>query len=78
MKNSPFIAWFKTLRASKIRIGPIGAEGVPAILLGAAGIVVAAGAMRAIAVGAPNLPETLRELRGLIESTRNEPKKLQA
>lgn len=78
MKNRPIFAWFKTVRSSKIRLGPVLAEGVPAILLGAASIVVAAGAMRAIAVGAPNLPETIRELRGLLEATRHEPKKLQS
>ncbi|GAC1413988.1 MAG: hypothetical protein NVSMB5_01310 [Candidatus Velthaea sp.] len=66
----------KVLRASKLRIGELRAQGVPAILLGAAAIVLAAGAMRALREGAPNLPETIRELRSLLESTRREAKKL--
>jgi hypothetical protein len=60
----------RALRVSKLRIGKFRAQGVPAILLGAAGIVLAAGAMRALQAGAPTLPETIRELRGLIESNR--------
>jgi hypothetical protein len=60
----------KALRASKLRLGPLRAQGVPAILFGVAGIVLAAGAMRALTAGAPNLPETIRELRGLLESNR--------
>ncbi len=56
------------MRTWKLEIGGLKARGVPAILLGAAAIVVAAGATRALAAGAPNLPETLRELRGLLES----------
>lgn len=78
MKYPPFAKIAKMLRASKLEIGPLRAQGVPAILLGSASIVLAAGAMRAIAAGAPNLPETIRELRGLLESTRREPKKLQS
>ncbi|GAC1405030.1 MAG: hypothetical protein NVSMB64_09170 [Candidatus Velthaea sp.] len=65
----------KVLRASKLRIGSLRAQGVPAILLGSAAIVLAAGAMRALRE-VPNLPETIRELRGLLESTRRDAKKL--
>ncbi len=60
----------KALRVSKLRLGNLRAQGLPAILLGVAGVVMAAGAMRALAAGAPTLPETIRELRGLIESNR--------
>jgi len=70
MKNLANIDPAKALRASKLRIGSLRAQGVPAILLGAAAIVLAAGAMRALKAGAPNLPDTLRELRQLIESNR--------
>lgn len=70
MKNLASIDPAKALRASKIRLGNLRAQGVPAILLGVAGIVLAAGAMRALQVGAPNLPETIREIRALIESNR--------
>jgi len=66
----------RILRASKLRFGPLRARGVPAILLGAASIVVAAGAVRVLRDGAPNLPESIRELRQLLESSRRDPKKL--
>jgi hypothetical protein len=54
----------RILRASKLRFGELRAQGVPAILLGAAAIVLAA--------------ETLREAKALIEATRPVPKHLQA
>jgi len=66
----------RSLRVSKVRIGPLRVQGVPAILLGAASIVIAAGAMRVLSQGAPNLPESIRELRALLESSRRDPKKL--
>ena len=60
----------RALRASKLRFGDVRTQGLPAILLGVAGIVLAAGAMRALQAGAPNLPETIREVRALLESNR--------
>ncbi len=60
----------KALRASKLRLGTLRAQGVPAILLGVAAVVLAAGSMRALAAGAPNLPDTIREMRQLLESNR--------
>jgi hypothetical protein len=71
MKNLALLSPAKTLRVSKLRFGDFRAQGVPAILLGVAGIVLAAGAMRALQAAAPTLPETIRELRGLIESNRH-------
>jgi hypothetical protein len=70
MKDLAALDPAKVLRASKLRLGALRAQGVPAILLGAAGIVLAAGATRALAAAAPSLPETIRELRGLLESNR--------
>lgn len=70
MKNLANFNPAKTLRVSKLRFGSLRAQGVPAILLGVAGIVLAAGAMRALQAGAPNLPDTIREVRQLIESNR--------
>jgi len=66
----------KIMKASTLHVGKIEARGVPAILLGAAAIVLAAGAARAVLVGAPHLPDTIRELRGLLESSRGEPKRI--
>ncbi len=60
----------EALRVSKLRIGKLRAQGLPAVLLGVAAIVLAAGAMRALQALAPSLPDTLRELRALIESNR--------
>lgn len=70
MKNLAAIDPAKALRVSKLRLGNLRAQGVPAILLGVAAIVLAAGATRALTAGAPNLPDTIRELRALIESSR--------
>ncbi len=58
----------RTLRASKFRAGALRATGVPAILLGVSVVVVAVGAARSLSVIAPMLPESIRELRTLIES----------
>jgi hypothetical protein len=68
----------KALRASKIEFRGLRARGVPAILLGVGAIVLAAGASRALVAGAPALPETLRELRGLLESRRDDKRQLKA
>jgi hypothetical protein len=80
MKNHAPRDPVRLLRASKLRVGTVRAQGVPAILLGVAAIVVgaativlSAGATRALQLGAPALPETLRELRMLLESRRAKP-----
>jgi hypothetical protein len=52
----------------EIHLGPIHARGVPAILVGVTGIVVASGISAMLAKSAERLPETLREARGLVES----------
>lgn len=51
-----------------IEIGPLRASGVPAILVGVTGIVLASGITAALAKSAPRLPETLGEARGLAEA----------
>jgi len=51
-----------------IEIGPLRASGVPAVLLGVSGIVIATGITAALAKGATRLPETLGEARGLAEA----------
>lgn len=67
----------RVLRASKLRIGSLRAQGLPAILFGVAGVVLAAGMVRALRAAAPALPETLREAKNLIEATRPQPRPLQ-
>jgi hypothetical protein len=55
-------------RTFTIEIGPLRASGVPAILIGVTGIVLASGVTAALAKGATRLPETLGEARGLAEA----------
>jgi hypothetical protein len=55
-------------RSFTIEIGPIRASGVPAILLGVTGIILASGVTAALTKGATRLPETLGEARGLAEA----------
>ncbi len=54
----------------EIQVGPIHARGIPAILVGVTGIVVASGIAAMLAKSAERLPETLREARGLTDSVR--------
>ena len=61
----------RALRASRLRFGGVRAVGVPAILIGVAGIILAAGVSRSMGTIAPMLPETLREMKGLIEAGRD-------
>jgi hypothetical protein len=51
-----------------LEVGPLRATGVPAILLGITGIVLAGGVTAALTKGSTRLPETLGEARGLAEA----------
>ena len=55
-------------RTFTIEIGPLRATGVPAILIGVTGIVLASGVTVALSKGSTRLPETLGEARGLAEA----------
>jgi len=68
----------RILRASSLRYGAFRARGVPAILLGASAIVLAAGSVRALTAAAPQLGEVLREATKLIEAMRNDQRRLKA
>jgi hypothetical protein len=61
----------RVLRASRLRFGDVRAMGVPAVLIGVAGIILAAGVSRSMGTIAPMLPETLRELKSLVEAGRD-------
>ncbi len=61
-----------------IEIGPLRATGVPAVMVGMTGIVLAAGAVKALADHSERLPETLREARALAQTLRPEPQKLRS
>ena len=60
----------RVMRASRLRVGRVRAMGVPAILIGVAGIILAAGISRSMGTIAPMLPETLREMKSLFEAGR--------
>lgn len=55
-------------RSFTLEIGPLRATGVPAVLVGVTGIIVASGVTAALAKSASRLPETLGEVRGLADS----------
>jgi len=55
-------------RTFTIEVGPLRASGVPAVLIGVTGIVLASGVTAALAKGATRLPEALGEARGLAEA----------
>jgi hypothetical protein len=71
---APLFDPLPAVRASKIRFGKLRIAGVPAILVGAAAIVAAAGVARAL----PVLPDALREARQLMESARASRQPLQS
>ena len=55
-------------RSFTLQLGPLRATGVPAILLGVSGVVLASGVTNALNKSANRLPETLGEARGLAEA----------
>lgn len=55
-------------RTFSIEVGPLRATGVPAVLLGVTGIILASGVTAALAKGATRLPEALGQARGLAEA----------
>lgn len=73
----PLLDSKRLARGSRIKLGKnVRIVGVPAILLGVAAIVAAAGAMKALQKAAPTLPETLREARSLWRTIRGDRREL--
>ncbi len=69
----------RVTRTFKIEFGGFRAQGVPAVLVGVTGIVVAAGIARALSRSSDRLPETLREARELAQAlNKNETRRLHA
>lgn len=74
MKNRAknLAAFFRGLarlqRSFTLEIGPLRARGMPAILIGVTGVVLASGVTVALSKGATRLPETLGEARGLADA----------
>jgi hypothetical protein len=63
-----FRGFARVQRSFTIEVGPLRSTGIPAILLGVTGIVLASGVTAALAKGATRLPEALGEARGLAEA----------
>ncbi len=74
--NKYFKGLAKVTRTFSIEIGPLRAQGVPAVLVGVTGIILAAGAARAVMQSSGSLPETLREARSLALAMRADVRKL--
>jgi hypothetical protein len=55
-------------RSFSLEIGPLRATGIPAVLVGVTGVIVASGVTAALAKSASRLPETLGEARGLADA----------
>jgi hypothetical protein len=55
----------KVTKTFSLEIGPLRAQGVPAVLVGVTGVVLAAGVARSVMNSADRLPETLREAHSL-------------
>ena len=62
----------RVTKTFKLEVGGLRAQGVPAVLLGAAAIVLAAGVARTLVAATPSLPEAFREARGLLGALRGE------
>jgi hypothetical protein len=75
-KSAKIKAVFKGLarmqREYTLEVGPLRATGVPAILVGSAAIVAAAGVAAFLSRSARRLPETLSEAKGLAQTLRGD------
>lgn len=71
--NNFFKGLARVTKSFKLEVGPVRAQGVPAVLVAVTGVVVAAGVARALTEHSERLPETLREARALAQTFRPEP-----
>jgi hypothetical protein len=76
--NKMFKGLARVTETFTLEIGPLRATGVPAALIGLAGVVLAAGTVRTLAQHSERLPETLREARALAQTLRPEPPQLRS
>lgn len=70
--NKYFKGLAKVTKTFSLEVGPLRATGVPAVLVGVTGIILAAGVARSLTQSADRLPETLREARSLAQAMRPE------
>lgn len=76
--NKFFKGLAKVTQTFTIEFGPLRATGVPAILVGVTGVVLAAGTVRTLAGHSERLPETLREARALAQTLHAEKPQLRS
>jgi hypothetical protein len=76
--NTFFKGVARVTKTFTLEIGPLRATGVPAVLVGLTGIVLAAGTVRTLAEHSERLPETLREARALAQTLRPEAPQLRS
>lgn len=66
----------KVTKTFSLEVGPVRAQGVPAILVAVTGVVLAGGVAKALMQSSDRLPETLREARSLALAMKPEVPKL--
>jgi hypothetical protein len=66
--NKFFKGLARVTKTFSLEVGPLRAQGVPAVLVAVTGVVAAAGVARALAKSSDRLPETLREARALAQT----------
>ena len=74
--NKYFRGLAKVTKTFSLEVGPLRAQGVPAVLVAATGVILAGGVARALMRSSDRLPETLREARSLALAMRGEVPKL--
>jgi hypothetical protein len=62
----------RLVREFRIEIGPVRAQGVPAVLVAVTGVVLAGGVAAALSRASGDLPETLRQANGLAKTLRGD------
>jgi hypothetical protein len=70
--NKYFKGLARVTKTFSLEIGPLRAQGVPAVLVAVTGVVLAGGVARALTRSSDRLPETLREARALAQTFRPE------
>lgn len=70
--NKYFKGLARVTKTFSLELGPLKAQGVPALLVAVTGVVLAGGVAKALMQSSDRLPETLREARSLAQAIRPE------
>ena len=68
----------RVTKTFQLEVGPVRAQGVPAVLVAVTGVVLAAGVAKALNQTSDRLPETIREARALAQTFRPEQTQLRS